>query len=75
MRELGDIRRAIANTIEALARVHSNDQRRRDSLAQLRYKYDRLEPLKRAMSKEDVERLEQIGELIRALEQLARRTW
>jgi hypothetical protein len=62
-------RRLIADVTAALTRVQTNDQRRRDSFVQLRREYAQLEPLKPRMSKEDLQRFEEIGELIRALEQ------
>jgi hypothetical protein len=41
-------------------------------LAELRVKYDALEPLKFGMSKEDRKRFEEIGELIEALSRAGR---
>lgn len=53
----------------ALARIRASDERCRSAMAQLRRKYSRLETLKGTMSQKELEQFEEIGELMRALEQ------
>lgn len=62
-------RKAIAGVAKALAEVPVDTRRERDALhARLRQKYSELEPLKFGMSKQDVDRFEEIGEIIELLE-------
>lgn len=68
MTRSAEIRRTIAWIAELLERVHTRDQSRRDSLAQLRFKYAQLARLRGAMREEDLEQFKEIGKLIRALE-------
>jgi hypothetical protein len=62
-------RKAMTRVAKALAEVPVDKKRERDALhARLRQKYAELEPLKSGMSKEDLDRFEEIGEIIELLE-------
>lgn len=70
MKEPDDIeKKAQARVDKALAEVPVDYKQERDELhARLRQRYAELEPLKFGMTKEDLERFEEIGEIIETLE-------
>jgi len=70
MKEPDDIeKKAQAQVDKALAEVPVDYKQERDELhARLRQRYAELEPLKSGMSKKDLERFEEIGEIIDNLE-------
>ena len=70
MKEPDDIKKkAQARVDKALAEVPIDNKQERDALhARLRQRYAELEPLKFGMSKDDLERFEEIGEIIESLE-------
>jgi len=70
MKEPDDIKKkAQARVDKALAEVPIDNKQERDALhARLRQRYAELEPLKSGMSKDDLERFEEIGEIIESLE-------
>jgi hypothetical protein len=74
VKELNEAERKAALTVATTAaEMMLRAAKERDArLAELREKYDALEPLKFGMGKEDRERFEEIGELIEALSRAGR---
>jgi len=70
MKESDDIEKKTQVRVDkALAEVPVDyKQKRAELYVRLRQRYDELEPLKSGMSKEDLERFEEIGEIIESLE-------
>lgn len=70
MRKLGNDKKIAKNVAKALAEVPIDNKQERDALrARLRQKYDELDRLRTGMKEDDQKRFDEIGELLKQLEE------